>query len=72
MEPICHNCAHYFGRSAKNLLDPEVETCTAFYPNPIPDDIMLGQFGHHEPHPDQQNRDILYISMSPMKKRGAD
>jgi hypothetical protein len=54
--------------TGKNLLDPELETCTAFYPAPIPEDILLGEFTHTEPHPQQQNRDILFLSMSPMKK----
>jgi hypothetical protein len=71
MHPICYNCAHYFTPTGSKV-DPEVETCTAFYPNPIPDDIMQDRgVGHDTPHPDQQNRDVVYLSMSPMKKRGS-
>jgi hypothetical protein len=68
MEPICHNCAHFFVLTGSGLLDPAVETCTAFYPAPIPQDIMLGEVGHSEPHPNQHNREILFLSMSPLKK----
>lgn len=66
MKPICHNCAHFF-QHVSDLLDPDVDTCTAFYPNPIPDEIIADQAGHDVPHPEQQNRDILYLSMSPYK-----
>lgn len=71
MEPICHNCAHYFVPTGTGLLDPELETCTAFYPQPIPEDILLGQFTHTVPHPQQQNPDIVYLSMAPLKKAGS-
>lgn len=64
MKPICHNCAHFF-QHVSDLLDPNVDTCTAFYPNEIPNDIFLGEVGHSVPHPLQQNRDILYTPMSP-------
>jgi hypothetical protein len=61
----CHNCAHFFVHKAGDQLDPDVSTCTAFYPDPIPEDIMSGDFWHDEPHPLQQNRAILYLSLSP-------
>lgn len=68
MRPVCFNCAHLFRPvPGSTLLDPDEFTCTAFYPKAIPDDIMLGEFGHYEPHPEQQNREILFLSMSPPK-----
>ena len=68
MTPICLNCAHLFQHvPGSRLLDPDLLTCTAFYPNPIPDEIILGEEGHHTPHPEQQNRVILFLSMSPAK-----
>lgn len=71
MEPICHNCAHYFINTGSGLMDPELETCAAFYPAAIPEEIIAGEVGHSEPHPQQQNKDILFLSMSPMKKPGS-
>lgn len=64
----CHNCAHFFIHSKDSELDPNLNTCAAFYPKPIPDDIMTGDFWHDEPHPQQVIRDILYTSLSPVKE----
>lgn len=69
MEPACHRCAHLFVHTGSELLDPDLETCTAFYPLRIPQDILDGEFIHTVPHPKQNDREVLFLEIAPMRPR---
>jgi hypothetical protein len=45
-------------------------TCLAFYPAPIPEDILSGEVGHGEPHPSQQNQ-LVYTPLTSHEEGGS-
>ena len=56
--PICLECKH-FHRDSKR----EGFTCDAF-PDGVPEEIIMGEFDHRKPHPD--DRGIQFESVSPV------
>ena len=67
MTPACFRCAQIFEPTPN--LDNEILTCTAFFPEPIPDDIMDGDVRHNVPHPDQSN-EVVFLAAVPTKAPG--
>jgi len=67
MTPACFQCAHLFAPTPS--LDGELITCTAFFPEPIPDDIINGEVRHNTPHPEQSSQ-VVFLEAVPTKAPG--
>lgn len=65
----CEDCTYLFDSTERVIkvvgLKP---TCLAFFPNPIPSDILNGEVGHSTPHPSQHN-EIVYRQQSHFTKK---
>jgi len=64
----CNDCTYLMQRTP--LMDDIVAlqgapSCLAFYPNPIPDEIMNGTVGHDIPHPGQLN-ELVFRQQTPV------
>jgi len=67
MTPACFQCAQLFAPTPN--LDGELITCTAFFPEPIPGDIMNGEVAHTAKHPDQSN-EVVFLDAVPTREPG--
>lgn len=63
----CHDCTYLIETTDRVVrVVGNQPTCLAFYPAPIPDDILDGSMVHTTRHPSQHN-DLVYRPQSHFK-----
>jgi hypothetical protein len=68
---MCFACSWFFqpGEYHETITGETPFTCLAFYPEPIPDEIIEGEFFHNNLHPAQQN-EIVFSPLDNFKPPG--